>query len=156
MKKLLPELILLFIAILALLLSGFFGKTNAEWRWENQAEYKSVIISDLQESATEIGIDEWKQRIMLGWFLTENGALTHTAKGDGGNSSGLCQCNKKYRKCAKTYSTQKKQCLQWFADYTKNSTEKSIFADVRDGHNPKAGKSYTLKIAENAILLKNL
>ena len=157
MKNLLPHLLALILTVLGLCLSGFCGSANAEWQFEKPT-YKNQILSDLQISAKEMGIEERKNQIMLGWFLTENGALDHkNATGDGGNSSGLCQCHKKYRKCAPLiYIAQKNQCLAWFADYTKNSTEKSIFADIRDGHNPKAGKDYTFSIAKNAILLKNL
>ena len=103
------------------------------------AEYKNNRIQDLQNYATNIGVDNWKQKYMVQWLLQENGSLSENTYGDNGYALGLCQCNKIYRQCpGQDYEAQKVQCLDWFKGYTEHSTHASILRDIRMSHNSRS------------------
>jgi len=104
------------------------------------ASYKNERIKDLQQYATNIGVDNWKQKYMVQWLLQENGALSERTLGDKGAANGLCQCNKIWRDCHAwdNYEGQKRQCLDWFNGYTQNSTHSSILSDIRKSHNSRS------------------
>ena len=120
----------------------------------SENKYKTERIIDIQKTAIEKGIEEWKLKTMLAWLMQENGSFSENTRGDYGHSVGLCMCHTKYRKCVFTYDEQKEQCLNWFKVYTAFSTKHSIYKDIKTGHNPRAGVWYDngIKKKENLFI----
>lgn len=113
---------------------------------------------------TEKSEPEWKNLPLVTWLMQENGALSENTKGDGGKSLGLCQCHSYWRRnhtyiddngkeqkgCAQTYLEQRRQCIDWFIWYTRDSTPETIYRDIRIGHNSAHGTyQYEMKRKES-------
>jgi len=130
------------------------GEPQAFWQLENdKSGYKNNTLKTIQTHAKKKEVEDWKIPYLLAWLYHENGSLTEDRRGDGGLSVGLCQCHTGHRDCETTFNGQLSQCIDWFSNYTKKSTEKTILTDVKRGHNPLATyKSYEAEILKKMKL----
>lgn len=110
-------------------------------------------LNEIAGVARDKGIQEWKIPTLLGWLLHENPSLNHTRKGDSGRATGFCQCNNRFRKCEYERKAQLNQCVQWFGDYTWQSSSDSLLDDVRRGHNLRAGQWYNNRTIKQINLI---